>query len=90
VSVTVCVPDRGTLIIGGLGSITKENLATGIPLLSKIPFIKRLFSREQKNNMKSNLIILLKPTVLIREEQEANVNNLSSQKLRLTNSKTSK
>jgi len=73
-----------------LGSITKENLATGIPLLSKIPFIKRLFSREQKNNMKSNLIILLKPTVLIREEQEANVNNLSSQKLRLTNSKTSK
>ena len=90
VSVTVCVPDRGTLIIGGLGSITKENLATGIPLLSKIPFIKRLFSREQKNNMKSNLIILLKPTVLIREEQEANINNLSSQKLRLTNSKTSK
>ncbi len=90
VSVTVCVPDKGTLIIGGLGSITKENLATGIPLLSKIPFIKRLFSREQKNNMKSNLIILLKPTVLIREEQEANVNNLSSQKLRLTNSKTSK
>jgi type II secretory pathway component GspD/PulD (secretin)/uncharacterized protein (UPF0297 family) len=90
VSVTVCVPDKGTLIIGGLGSITKENLATGIPLLSKIPFIKRLFSREQKNNMKSNLIILLKPTVLIREEQEANINNLSNQKLRLTNSKTSK
>lgn len=90
VSVTVCVPDKGTLIIGGLGSITKENLATGIPLLSKIPFIKRLFSREQKNNLKSNLIILLKPTILIREEQEANINNLSSQKLRLTNSKTSK
>ncbi|MDO8131497.1 MAG: hypothetical protein Q6355_06300, partial [Candidatus Brocadiales bacterium] len=77
VSVTVCVPDKGTLMIGGLGSITKENLATGIPLLSKIPFIKRLFSREQKNNLKSNLIILLKPTVLIREEQEANINNLS-------------
>ncbi|HHT9128424.1 MAG TPA: hypothetical protein ACFYEE_06660 [Candidatus Wujingus californicus] len=90
VSVTVCVPDKGTLMIGGLGSITKENLATGIPLLSKIPFIKRLFSREQKNNLKSNLIILLKPTVLIREEQEANINNLSSQKLRLTNSKKSK
>jgi type II secretory pathway component GspD/PulD (secretin) len=72
VSVTVCVPDKGTLMIGGLGSISKKNLSSGIPILSKIPVIKRLFSRDQKTSKKSNLIILLKPTILIREEQEAN------------------
>jgi len=70
VSVTVCVPDRGTLMIGGLGSLNKEDNVTGIPILSKIPFLKRLFSRSQKTRNKSNLIILLKPTIIIKEEQE--------------------
>lgn len=70
VSVTVSVPDKGTLMIGGLGSVTKDTLTTGIPILSKIPVLKRLFTRDQKNNTKSNLVILLKPTILIREEQE--------------------
>lgn len=81
VSVTVCVPDKGTLMIGGLGSVTKDNLTTGIPILSKIPILKRLFSRDQKNNQKSNLVILLKPTILIKEEQEANFLSKSNKKL---------
>lgn len=72
VSVTVCVPDKGTLMIGGLGSINKSNVTSGIPILSKIPVLKRLFSRDQKSNKKSNLVILLKPTIIIKEEQEAN------------------
>ena len=81
ISVTVCVPDKGTLMIGGLGSISKENLTTGIPILSKIPILKRLFSRDQKTNKKSNLVILLKPTIIILEEQEANFLRLSNKKL---------
>ena len=71
VSVTVCIPDKGTLMIGGLGAINKTHLVTGIPILSKIPVLKHLFTRDQKTNDKANLIILLKPTILIREEQEA-------------------
>lgn len=70
VSVTVSVPDKGTLLIGGLGSINKDNLTTGIPILSKIPILKTLFSRNQKNNEKRTMLILLKPTIIIREEQE--------------------
>ena len=85
VSVTVCVPDKGTLMIGGLGSINKENLTTGIPILSKIPVLKRLFSRDQKTNKKSNLVILLKPTIIIKEEQEANFLSLSNKKLDTAN-----
>lgn len=90
VSVTVCIPDKGTLIIGGLGSINKETLTTGIPILSKIPVLKRLFSLDQKNNKKTNLIILLKPTIIIREEQEANFLSLSNKNLNVTNSNNSK
>ncbi len=77
VSVTVCVPDKGTLMIGGLGSINKNTQTTGIPILSKIPVLKRLFSRDQKTSEKSNLIILLKPTIIIKEEHAPNVLKLS-------------
>lgn len=86
VSVTVCVPDKSTLMIGGLGSINKENKTTGIPILSKIPLIKRLFSREEKDNTKLNLIILVKPTILIRDELEANMMSQIHKKTELTDS----
>ena len=90
VSVTVCVPDKGTLMIGGLGSISKETLTTGIPILSKIPVLKRLFSRDQKNNKKTNLVILLKPTIIIKEELEANFLSLSNKNFNVTDSNNSK
>ncbi len=69
-SVTVDVPDRGTLMIGGLGSSEKRKRTGGVPILSKLPLIKRLFSRDSEVIVRSNLIILLKPTILIREEEE--------------------
>src|SRR3989339_1062852 len=90
VSVTVCVPDKGTLMIGGLGSINKSNLTNGIPILSKIPVLKRLFSLDQKKNKKSNLVILLKPTIIIKEEQEANFFSLSNNNFNVTDSNNNK
>ena len=73
-SVTVCVPDKGILMIGGLGSRSEEKKSKGVPILSKIPIIKRLFSSDTIDrdiDINGNLIILVKPTILIREEQEA-------------------
>ena len=90
VSVTVYVPDKGTLMIGGLGSITKTNLTTGIPILSKIPILKRLFSTDQKSNKKSNLVILLKPTIIIKEEHEANFFGLSNKNFTRNSNNTDK
>jgi type II secretory pathway component GspD/PulD (secretin) len=73
-SVTVCVPDKGILMIGGLGKSTEVKTSKGVPILSKIPIIKRLFSSnivDKDIAIGENLIILIKPTILIREEQEA-------------------
>ncbi len=75
-SVTVCVPDRGILMIGGLGTREEERTSKGVPILSKIPIVKRLFSSDviDRDIAKTgNLIILIKPTILIREEEEARV-----------------
>jgi type II secretory pathway component HofQ len=72
-SVTVCVPDKGILMIGGLGKSSETKTSNGIPILSKIPFIKRLFSSNTTDRditTAGNLIILIKPTILIRAEKE--------------------
>jgi type II secretory pathway component GspD/PulD (secretin) len=73
-SVTVCVPDKGILMIGGLGKSSLTKTSKGVPVLSKIPIIKRLFSSDVVDRditTAGNLIILIKPTILIREEEEA-------------------
>ncbi len=73
-SVTVCVPDKGILMIGGLGKSSLTKTSKGVPILSKIPIIKRLFSSntiDRDITTAGNLIILIKPTILIREEEEA-------------------
>ncbi|MDR4498481.1 MAG: hypothetical protein MRK02_11265 [Candidatus Scalindua sp.] len=73
-SVTVCVPDKGILLIGGLGSRSERNSSNGTPVLSKIPVIKHLFSSKRlQRDIRGagNLIILIKPTILIREEEES-------------------
>lgn len=73
-SVTVCVPDKGILMIGGLGKSSETRASKGVPVLSKIPVVKRLFSSntiDRDITTAGNLIILIRPTILIREEEEA-------------------
>jgi type II secretory pathway component GspD/PulD (secretin) len=70
VRTTVSVPDGGTLLLGGqtlAGEIEKE---AGVPILSKIPFVKRLFTNRSMAKDESVLLILVKPTIIIQREQE--------------------
>ncbi len=60
-------------MIGGLGKSSETKSSSGTPILSKIPIIKRLFSSNKIDRdiaAAGNLIILIKPTILIREEEE--------------------
>jgi general secretion pathway protein D len=70
VRTTVSVPDGGTLLLGGqtlAGEIEKE---AGVPILSKIPFVKRLFTNRSMAKDENVLLILVKPTIIIEREQE--------------------
>ena len=70
VRTTVSVPDGGTLLLGGqtiAGEIERE---AGIPVLSKIPFLKRLFTNRSMAKDEQILLILVKPTIVIQREQE--------------------
>ena len=73
VRTTVNVPDGGTLLMGGLSYTFDNEMESGIPVLSKIPLLGKLFTRRGFTTEKNNVIILVKPTIIIQQEQEAAV-----------------
>jgi type II secretory pathway component GspD/PulD (secretin) len=81
VRTTVSVPDGGTLLLGGqtlAGEVEKE---AGVPVLSKIPILKRLFTNRSTAKDETVLLILVKPTIIIQKEAEQKQFPLLSTKL---------
>lgn len=70
VQTTVTVPDQGTLLLGGQRLTTDQEVESGVPVLSKIPVLNRLFTNRVSTREESTLLILVKPTVLIQSENE--------------------
>lgn len=66
----VTIPDQGTLLLGGQRLSTEVEVETGVPVLSKIPIINRLFTNRITTREEQTLIILLKPTIIIQKEEE--------------------
>ena len=56
--------DQDIAILGGLEEQMKNNSGSGVPLLSKIPVIKWLFSKRKREAKKAKLTVLIKPTVI--------------------------
>ena len=67
---TVSVPDRGTLLLGGQRLIGEIEVEAGVPVLSKIPLLNRLFTNRSKTKDERTLLILIKPTIIIQTEEE--------------------
>ncbi len=58
------VKDGETVVIGGLMKENKRKSADGIPLLQRIFLLKYLFSKEEKNNERRELIVFITPHIL--------------------------
>ncbi|MCH8119647.1 MAG: hypothetical protein IIC00_07960, partial [Planctomycetes bacterium] len=67
----VSIPDGGTLLLGGQKITAEVEKEAGVPILSKIPFIGRLFSNRSIIKDHKILLILVKPTIMLQEEREA-------------------
>ncbi len=67
----VSVPDGGTLLLGGQKVTAEIEKEAGVPVLSKIPVLGRLFSNRSKIRDQKILLVLVKPTVILQEEREA-------------------
>lgn len=61
---TVSVQDRDTILLGGYIRTSKSKSHSGVPLLKDIPLLGAAFRSNSDDNSRSELIVLLRPTVL--------------------------
>lgn len=58
------VQDQDIVILGGLEEQLKNDSGSGVPFLARVPVIKWLFSKRRREDSKSKLTVLIKPTVI--------------------------
>lgn len=68
---TVTVPDRGTVVIGGLKNILSVDRRSEVPFLADIPLLGFFFSRKGKSEEAQDLILVVTVQISDLEEQEA-------------------
>jgi Flp pilus assembly secretin CpaC len=67
---TVNVPDGGTVLLGGFKFLAEERTEYGPPILSKIPYLSRLFRNVGWSRDGSTLIYLVTARIIMVEEEE--------------------
>jgi len=67
---TVSVPDGGTVLLGGIKRLSEGRNERGIPLLSKLPYINRLFRNVGIGRQADSLMMMVTPRIIIQEEEE--------------------
>jgi general secretion pathway protein D len=70
IKTTVSVPDGGTLLLGGETQSGEVENEAGVPVLSKIPILKRLFTNRSQAKDDIVTLILIRPTIIIEREAE--------------------
>jgi len=67
---TVRVPDGGTVLLGGLKTLSEGRHEHGPPVLGKIPYLSRLFRNVAYGREAQSLMIMVTPRIIINEEEE--------------------
>jgi general secretion pathway protein D len=83
----VSVQDGETIILGGLISHREDVAKSGVPLLSDIPLLGYLFSSTTKKKVRTELMLLLRPTVLNTPEAASEEASQRRKQLELYNRK---
>ena len=68
---TVSVPDGGTVLLGGIKRLREGRNERGVPMLSKIPYISRLFRNVGIGRDAQSLMMMVTPRIIIQKEEEA-------------------
>ena len=70
ITTTVSVPDGGTVLLGGIKRLREGRNEFGVPILSKIPYINRLFKNVGMGRTTDSLMLMVTPRIIIQEEEE--------------------
>ena len=66
----VAIPDGGTVLLGGMKQVGEVEAEAGVPILSKIPILKRFFTNRATIKDTRTLLILTKVKIIIQSEAE--------------------
>jgi Flp pilus assembly secretin CpaC/tetratricopeptide (TPR) repeat protein len=66
---TVRIPDRGSILLGGLKTINIEDKKSTSPILGNIPILSFLFTRQGKSEEIEHLMIVVTATITDLQEQ---------------------
>jgi type II secretion system protein D len=61
---TVIVPDRATILLGGLVTQTDAKSVAGVPFLSTIPLMGNLFKSTTDSGDRQELVVMIQPTIV--------------------------
>jgi general secretion pathway protein D len=70
VTTTVSVPDGGTVLLGGIKRLSEGRNEFGVPMLSDLPYINRLFKNVSVGRETQSLMMMVTPRIIIQEEEE--------------------
>jgi len=79
INTEVTVPDKSTVVIGGLISDNTTRDTSGVPLLSDIPLLGYLFKDTTKSKERDELIIMIQPTVVETDADQIAANETEKQ-----------
>lgn len=72
-SSTVTVRNKEAILLGGYITSNTSRSKAGVPLLSSIPVLGNLFSSRSRNGARTELMVLMRPTVLPTPTDAANM-----------------
>lgn len=61
---SIRVNNEDMIVLGGIERTEKNNSSSGIPLLSRIPILKWIFSSKTNTNSKIVTLVFIKPTIM--------------------------
>ncbi|MCL2119736.1 MAG: type II and III secretion system protein, partial [Planctomycetaceae bacterium] len=75
VMTSVSVPDGGTILMGGVKRLKEGRKEYGIPMVNKIPYLKRLFSNTAVGRETQSMMLMVTPHIIIQEEYEESMSS---------------
>ena len=80
-SSTISVRDGDTILLGGFIRDAKTDTESGVPFLKDIPLLGNLFKSQSSTSKRSELLVLIRPTILKTPEDAALM--VSQERMRL-------
>ena len=78
VSTVVSVPDGGTVLLGGIKRVSEGRNEAGIPFLSNVPYVNRLFKNVGIGHETQHLMMMVTPRIIIQKEIEEDAVGVSN------------